>query len=142
MRFWHYRLIDVLPNKHLVAQFRECVAVYSMLKNTGKTNNCIVRASENYPLEETKLYCSLVAKEMNNRKFRTSSVPLSRMDLTKEDILSMNTKPEDVVIFNNWHNDRYLRQCYYMMQERLDVGMITLEEFEKIENRVKSIINI
>lgn len=32
------------------------------------------------------------------------------------------------------HNDRYLKQCYYNLQEKYDRGIITQEEWEKIEN--------
>ena len=27
MRLWHYKLIPVLPNKMLVSQWRECIAI-------------------------------------------------------------------------------------------------------------------
>ena len=31
------------------------------------------------------------------------------------------------------HNDRYLKQCYYNLQEKYDRRIITKEEFEKIK---------
>ena len=32
-------------------------------------------------------------------------------------------------IFPMWHNDRYLRQCYYNLQEKYDYGGITDAEW-------------
>lgn len=31
------------------------------------------------------------------------------------------------------HNDRYLKQCYYNLQEKADRGIITKEEWQKID---------
>lgn len=37
------------------------------------------------------------------------------------------------------HNDRYLKQCYYNLQEKYDRGIITEEEeWQKIEDLFKS----
>lgn len=36
------------------------------------------------------------------------------------------------------HNDRYLKQCYYNLQEKADRGIINTEEWEKIEEWKKS----
>ena len=35
------------------------------------------------------------------------------------------------------HNDRYLKQCYYNLQEKADRGIITNEEWQKIEDLFK-----
>lgn len=34
------------------------------------------------------------------------------------------------------HNDRYLRQCYYNLQEKADRGIITEDEWLKITDRI------
>ena len=31
------------------------------------------------------------------------------------------------------HNDRYLRQCYFNLQEKYDRGIITFDEWKKIK---------
>ena len=33
------------------------------------------------------------------------------------------------------HNDKYLKQCYYNLQEKYDRGIITKEEWQKIEDK-------
>ena len=36
-------------------------------------------------------------------------------------------------LYEGWHNDRYLAQCYYNLQEKYDCGGITEDEWQKIE---------
>ena len=38
------------------------------------------------------------------------------------------------------HNDRYLAQCYYNLQEKYDRGIISEEEFKKIINVYEEVI--
>lgn len=134
MRLWHYEIIDKLPRKHLVSQFREVVGIYSMLKKDGFVNHCIVSKVVNYPLEELRVYALLVCKEMKNRGFRMGQIPLQRLDITYDDIdkFTIPDNIKDLNLFTDWHNDRYLKQCYYMLEEKCDVKMITEEEFSKV----------
>ena len=37
-------------------------------------------------------------------------------------------------LFHGWHNDRYLTQCFYNLQEKYDRGGITQEEWDKIQD--------
>ena len=41
-------------------------------------------------------------------------------------------------LFKNWHNDRYLKQCYYNLQEKYDCGGISDNEWKLIDELVKS----
>lgn len=47
-------------------------------------------------------------------------------------------------IVNNYpeHNDRYLKQCYYNLQEKYDRGIITEEEWQKIYNNFKDFTDL
>ena len=38
------------------------------------------------------------------------------------------------------HNDRYLKQCYYNLQEKADRGIITKEEWELIHKNIYGLI--
>ena len=38
------------------------------------------------------------------------------------------------------HNNRYLKQCYYNLQEKYDRGIISEEEFEKIWQNCNEIV--
>ena len=44
----------------------------------------------------------------------------------------------NIIIFGDWHNDRYLMQCYYNLQEKHDCGGISDDEWQKIIMRVVS----
>lgn len=37
-------------------------------------------------------------------------------------------------LFNSWHNDRYLKQCYYNLQEKYDCGGISENDWIVINN--------
>ena len=39
------------------------------------------------------------------------------------------------------HNDRYLKQCYYNLQEKYDRGIITNEEWNSIHKNIYGEIN-
>ena len=36
-------------------------------------------------------------------------------------------------LFPDWHNDRYLEQCYFNLEEKYDCGGIAQEWFEEIQ---------
>lgn len=134
MRLWHYKLIDVLPTKQLVSQFRECSAIDSMLKNNS-LNNYIVNRVKEYSIEEFYYYCNLVIEEMNRRDFRMSPVILQKLNYDK------NFKFEKDNLFKEWHNNRYLIQNLAYFQEKYDCKGITQEEYNKIYNKFKNQID-
>lgn len=78
-------------------------------------------------------YVFKVVEELKNRKIKYNKKYL-------EEIKYFCWYPETTKENYPEHNDRYLKQCYYNLQEKYDRGIITKEEFEKIENRVKEIL--
>ena len=44
-------------------------------------------------------------------------------------------------LFKFWHNQRYLVQCYYNLQEKYDCGGITDDEWQRIEDKFGDICN-
>ena len=38
-------------------------------------------------------------------------------------------------LFENWHNERYLKQCLMNLQEKYDCGGISEDEWKVIENK-------
>ena len=44
-------------------------------------------------------------------------------------------------LFSSWHNHRYLKQCYYNLQEKFDCGGISEEEWIKIKNKFEEKLN-
>ena len=41
-------------------------------------------------------------------------------------------------MFEGWHDDRYLMQCYYNLQEKFDCGGIIFDEWKMIERKVNN----
>ena len=72
------------------------------------------------------LYTKFVVQEMKNRNIKFKEKYL-------EEIASFCEYHNVFTIFRE-HNDRYLKQCYYNLQEKYDRGIITQEEWNKIEN--------
>ena len=70
----------------------------------------------------------LIADEMRNRNFKVSESVVDK-------IISLNPKYNTVEfeeLFYYWHDNRYLIQCYYNLQEKHDCKMISDEEWERI----------
>lgn len=125
MRLWHYKLIPVLPNAMLVSQWRECIAIKRQWEK-GTLKHRLV----SYVMEHDKnmfmSYTLKITNEMNIRNIKYQNKYLSEIcDFCYNGQSFYNNYPE--------HNDRYLKQCYYNLQEKFDRGIITKEEWKKIE---------
>ena len=77
------------------------------------------------------LYVNMVLQEFNNRniKFnRKLADEIANFVLEGRDIKYVSN------YFNHYpeHNDRYLKQCYYNLQEKYDRGIISEDEWQKI----------
>ena len=47
-----------------------------------------------------------------------------------------------MVLFEGWHNERYLKQCYYNLQEKYDCRGISKEEWMKIHKYVNFTLDL
>lgn len=137
MRLWHYELISVLPGKQLVSQWRECCAVAGEIAKYGSPRSPLTRKVIEYPILHFVAYTNKVLAEMNKRDYEVSEKSYLRF------VNNMNNGKENFwnpgdrliindVLFPEWHNSRYLAQCYYNLQEKYDCGRITDEEWEII----------
>lgn len=52
----------------------------------------------------------------------------------------MDPIPEDVIIYPDWHNDRYLLQCYFNLEEKYDRGGIQHWEWDIVDDYVSSVL--
>lgn len=130
MRLWHKILIPVLPNKQLVSQWRECCAIAGEIAKHGSPRSPLTRKIMDYPIDHFWNYTNLVIYEMIERGYKI------QIEAFLKNYRKIGpARPEvDIEIFPNWHNDRYLSQCYYNLQEKYDCGMIPEDEWEKVEN--------
>ena len=132
MRLWHKDLIKALPREQLVAQWRELSAIAGNLNTKGTPNYILVNKVCDYPRDHFISYAFWVRQEMTRRGYRTMESVWNKIYCTREsDYGEMEIVPlKD--LFPGWHNDRYLAQCYYNLEEKYDCGGVAEEWFRKI----------
>ena len=128
MRLWHYKLIPVLPDKMLISQWRECIAIKRQWEK-GTLKHRLVK----YVIWQSKIkflqYVKMVVCELNKRNIKYQKKYY-------KEIYDFCTKDEIDESLNDYypsHNRRYLKQCYYNLQEKYDRGIITEDEWQKIK---------
>lgn len=122
MRLWHYKLIPVLPDKMLISQWRECIAIKRQWEK-GTLKHRLVSYVMNYDNEVFGDYVRHVVNEMNRRHIKFQ---------TKYWAEILNFTGDYITEHYKEHNNRYLKQCYYNLQEKADRGIITEKEWDKI----------
>lgn len=131
MRLWDYRLIKVLPNAQLKAMRYE---IGDMVKQYPNIKNRLVSYANNYDIVYLLSYFYQVAKEMEKRNIKMNDAYNSEI----VDICFQKSKSENIFFDFNTppiypeHNDRYLRQNFFNLEEKHDRNMITDEEWEEI----------
>ena len=131
MRLWHYELIPLLPKKMLVSQWRECIAIKRQWEK-GTLKHRLVSYVMNYDKVFFIRYVLRVVDEMDKRKIKYNKMLF-------HELFNFCWKGEYINDLLNYkeHNDRYLKQCFYNLQEKADRGIITKDEWKKIENKFK-----
>lgn len=134
MRLWHKALIPYLPALQLRGQYREVFLVASEIRKKGTPNHILVNKVQEYPLTHLAAYLQAVTAEMDRRQLKYDKVKVA-------ELYRFLGEPQAVSyedIFKDWHNDRYLRQCLYNLQEKADCGRPTNEEWVPIETTFKA----
>lgn len=82
-------------------------------------------------------YIHLVIKEMENRDYKVNKGSYDRCFSNFRKIIEKYhwNFYETSDLYNDWHNDRYLRQCLFNLQEKYDCGGIPEEEWKIIQDR-------
>lgn len=135
MRLWHKDLILVLPRKQLVAQWRECCLIAKNIAENGTPNHILVNKIMSYPLNHFCYYGRLIELEMTKRGYRVKGDKFDKW-LRNENYAVPYPYPTYKELFADWHNDRYLKQCYYNLEEKYDCGGIKHAEWRKIKKFV------
>lgn len=128
IRLWHYKLLPVLPDKFIIAEWRECIAIKRQWeKGTLKHRlvSYVMEYNKNYFLSYViNIICEMINRDIKYQdKYYEEIISFCKEDSDK--------KPYDFDYYPE-HNDRYLKQCYYNLQEKYDRGIITEEEWQKI----------
>lgn len=124
MRLWHYKLIPVLPNAMLVSQWRECIAIKRQWEK-GTLKHRLVSYVMDYDREVFSNYVRHVVRELEKRNVKFQQKYL-------DEIIEFCNGDLYITENYNQHNNRYLKQCYYNLEEKYDRGIITQEEWYKI----------
>ena len=142
MRLWHYELIPVLPNKMLISQWRECIAIKRQWEK-GTLKHRLVSYVMDYDKYYFRNYILDIVKAMEDRKINYQiKYKQELLEFCEDTELSF----ENIMACYPKHNNRYLKQCYYNLQEKYDRGIITEVEWDKIvdyyysSGRIKEII--
>ena len=133
MRLWHVDLLPVLPRKQLVSQWRECCAIAGSIAKHGTPNHPLVNKVLS-SRGDFVVYTSHVIEELHKRGYTVSERAREAFDKNVDGGRPyFETGATHFNLFPGGFNRRYLMQCYYNLQEKFDCGMITAEEWEKIE---------
>lgn len=139
MRIWHKELIEVLPKQQLVAQWREILAIKGAIEKKGTPNHVLVNKVMDYDFVEFRLFSKRVLQEFWVRGYKYNCRKVFELDFFCYCMSEKNRKEfeECKEYYNEWHNDIYLRQCLYNLEEKYICGGISQEEWDKIYNKFK-----
>lgn len=145
MRLWHKDLIPYLPKQQLLGQWRECCLIASLLAKDHTPNHILVNPIIDYAPDDFEIYCAIIYNHMSKRGLNVTEEVAKRLetDLRAYRVYLDAELPWDCFIkdfpietdepiFENWHTKRYLRQCYYNLEEKYDRGGIPEDEWMKI----------
>ena len=115
MRLWHYALLPYLPKGQLLSQKRECDLIWKDIAKGKQTNHILINYIWEYEdyKKELSVYYWLLRKEFENRGYSFRIC---------EDAYLLYEYSYYMPPFKNHHNDRYLLQNFYNLQEKYDRG--------------------
>lgn len=85
-----------------------------------------------YPLSDLNKYCNIVLVEMLKRSYNVTSQSIYKL----EDYIDFTVDSDEQFShpFNGWHNERYIIQCFYNLQEKYDNSGISEDEWKIFVN--------
>lgn len=146
MRCWHKDLIPVLPRAQLLGQWRECCAIAANIAKNGTPDHILVNRVLDYPVNHFIGYADSVTAEMERRGYKVSfksvdtfiaNVFKARNEFEFNDITDAAVKGCVGDMFYGWHNNTYLRQCLYNLEEKAICGGMEADEWQLIYKAFK-----
>ena len=135
MRCWHKDLISFLPREQLLGQWRECCGIAKSIAEDGTPDHILVNRIMDYPLEHFVTFAEIVMIEMESRGYNRNPNRFYGW-IAATDYIPMTTITNQT-LFSEWHNDTYLRQCLYNLEEKAICGGIPREEWNIIYEAFK-----
>ena len=155
MKIWHKNLISVLPRTQLMQQLKDCIRIAQLKMQYGNITAEDVRGSypystlriNEYDINNILAYTKLVCEEIQKRNYIPKDKTMQELKhIYALDVLTntseqayLNISYDD--IFKGWHNDRYLRQCYNLLEEMYDCGVYSEGDIEKARKVVLEAIS-
>lgn len=128
MRLWHKDFIQVLPQKQLVAQWRELSSIAGSIQKAGTPNHPLVNFVLDYDYDHFISYTAEVRSEMTKRGYRTMDSVWNKISSLKPDY---NQLPHEE-IYKEKMNEEYYIICYYNLREKYLCGGINKEDWSNI----------
>ena len=135
MRLWHKDLVPYLPKLQMLSQYRELVAIIKRIDKQGTPNHILVNKVMNYNWTDFEYYSELVVHCLKERGYKINEKTWKNFN---ELLINNSWKFSNInreFIFEGWHNERYLKQCLFNLQEKYDCGGISDEEWKIIEDK-------
>lgn len=121
MRLWHWKLLPYLPKSQILGQWRE---LNSIFKKQDK--HILINYIYEYDYMDLYRYSLMVIEELDKRGIRHDNTNMKSYfekcmrETPKEKIITVVY--DDKAVFARHHDDSYLRQCFYNLQEKFDRG--------------------
>ena len=135
MRLWHYKLIPYLPKDMLVSQWRECIAIKRQWEK-GTLKHRLVSYVKDYSKMVFLSYVQSITMELYERDIKYQDKYLE--EITDFCILDKGS----IYMTYKEHNNRYLRQCLYNLEEKATRNIISKGEWLKIYNNFKDFTDL
>lgn len=130
MRLWHKDLIPFLPRQQLLGQWRECCLIARQIATNGMPNHILVNRIMDYPIVDFIRYGRMVYDEMD---FRGYSAKLDVFEkYFDRGTISRGCELQEYCTFVYWHDDIYLRECLYNLEEKYRADGITQNEWARV----------
>lgn len=133
-KIWHWQLLPVLPLAQLRMLKACCISLSEMLINDKMPRNISDEAMRKYPIEDYAIFNELLIDELKRRGELTG---IAERKLKMIESYAIPNIPP----FVGWHNRKYLIQCISNLSEKKDNGKISDDEWKKIRNQFKEIVD-
>lgn len=135
MRLWSKQLIECLPSKQLLSQWREIIAIIGNIKKKGYPNHILVNKIMEYSLNHFSAYSKIVIDEMIKRGYKVNKL---KIDYVYEFCGEPNILFKD--LYSKWHNEEYIKICLYNLYEKYICGGIPENEWIMISMKFGNLL--
>ena len=146
MRLWHYLLVPYLPTAQLKAMRYE---IGDMVKQYPNIKNGLAKYANNYDCIYLSTLFFIILDEFEIRAINHNEKYDSKiLNIVKEKSIFYNksllggTFASTRKIHYSEHNDRYLKECLYNLEEKATRNIISKDEWTIIYNHFKDFTDL